>query len=135
SFVGRKERSISRKSFGTPFMPSRQSMIKTGAQVTIRTKAMRNSTPLNQRTENRTQQTTGTAISSRTKGLLYRSNVSDAYISIANARPITKERSNATATRTNVIKTKSRRRLKTLDTIRPQPGMTYGGDTQDRPSQ
>ena len=67
--VGRNERSMSRKSADTPFMPSRKSIRNTGAHTTISTNAMRNSTHLNQSTENRIQQTTGTAMSSRTSGL------------------------------------------------------------------
>ena len=43
--------------------------MNTGAQTTTSTKAMRNSTHLNQSTENRIQHTTGTAMNRRTIGL------------------------------------------------------------------
>ena len=66
--VGRKDRIMSRRSFDTPFIPSRTSTRKTGAHTTTSTKAMRNSTHLNHSTANRIQQTTGTAMKSRTIG-------------------------------------------------------------------
>ena len=66
--VGRNERIMPRSSFGTPRMASSASTRNTGPHTAISTKAMRNSTPRNHSTANRIQETTGTAMKSRTIG-------------------------------------------------------------------
>src|SRR5580704_8048644 len=125
--VGRNDRIMWRSSRGTPRIASRASTRKTGPQTTTSTKPMRNSTPGNQSTANKIQDTTGTAIKSRIIGCKYFSSGSERYIAIASARPRTKEAMSAPMTRASVTTTSIGVMVATLFAIRTRLGIANGG--------